>query len=828
MKCLVSKLCLLLSLASVGLLSACGGDSGGAEEPDGSAGGSRDGGVLGMDGSVAAAGPFLRRASRSSTIDISADDRWVVMANREDDSVSIFDTTRANMRTALVPLGADAEPATVVIHPDGKSAFVALRGLASVVKISGIDTASPTVSAPARVGSEPVGIVLSPSGRRLFVAEYAEGNVAVLDTSSLAQIGLIEAPDHPYALAVTNNLDGNEDDEFLIAPEFFGVPVPGTEAKDNSRTGLVRIFSLKDYAPGESVTLAPIDSGFPRPTPEQPSPTTVLASPNQLNNVAVVGNRIYLTSVSASPVGAPNFSTNVQPVVYVADLAARKEVRDPLGTTNLAKLVAERIPAGSRRLFLADLAGIAFVQSQELIGYTVSTGADAVQRVSFMAAGATATAIGSAINEQIDVLDQGERGCQNPTGIVTRHGDNDTLYVSCWVSRSLGVVDLKKQELAQRVVASTPASDSAEQKKIDLGLRFFFTGRGRWSSEGWSSCGSCHPGGLSDGITWGFGAGPRQTTSMDGTFSHFAGKPQKQRALNWTAIFDELHDFERNTRGVSGGLGAITTAAPGECGMLGKETRQMEDPDGVGRPVKELQETVGNCTVDFDDIEAWVKTIRPPRGLTRTDPASIARGRTLFEQGGCTYCHAGSGWTVSRRFFIPSSAVNAALKLAPLSVPAFIRNAHTTQIAPEPPIMAGGTPVPPNQIACVIRDVKTFGVFGDLAATNALEVKNSGALRAQGEGGYNVPALYGLALGAPYLHHGQAASLEQLLSSPAYQQHLRAGGANFLTNEATAPADRKALIDFLLSIDATTPEFAIPVNQAGASFDICPADSYGG
>ena len=55
-----------------------------------------------------------------------------------------------------------------------------------------------------------------------------------------------------------------------------------------------------------------------------------------------------------------------------------------------------------------------------------------------------------------------------------------------------------------------------------------------------------------------------------------------------------------------------------------------------------------------------------------------------------------------------------------------------------------------------------------------------GALvRAEGRAGYNVPSLYGLALGAPYLHHGQAPSLTDLFTERAWQFHTNAGNANF-------------------------------------------------
>jgi len=44
---------------------------------------------------------------------------------------------------------------------------------------------------------------------------------------------------------------------------------------------------------------------------------------------------------------------------------------------------------------------------------------------------------------------------------------------------------------------------------------------------------------------------------------------------------------------------------------------------------------------------------------------------------------------------------------------------------------------------------------------------------------YNIPSLYGLALGAPYLHHGQAKTLAELFTDPKWSVHLRAGNAVF-------------------------------------------------
>src|SRR6185503_10269701 len=57
--------------------------------------------------------------------------------------------------------------------------------------------------------------------------------------------------------------------------------------------------------------------------------------------------------------------------------------------------------------------------------------------------------------------------------------------------------------------------------------------------------------------TWYFNRGPRQSVSLDGSFA--SKDPNDQRIFNWTAIFDEIADFENNTRGTSGGVGAIVS-----------------------------------------------------------------------------------------------------------------------------------------------------------------------------------------------------------------------------------------------------------------------------
>jgi DNA-binding beta-propeller fold protein YncE len=822
-----SSLALTLSTLSTLSLAACGSVDDGGDPDDG-------------DDVVLASRP-----SRSSSIALSEDGATVAMVNPSDDSLSIFNTAD-NTRRAKISVG--DEPSSVTLSPDGKIAYVANRAAATISRVTGIDTPTPALDGTLDVGAEPVAVALTATGRALVVAEMAESRVSVIDTRTMKLVRSTPV-DRPRAVLVLKDGNALDDDDVIVVPQFYGVPRPGREAKDDGRTGRVRRFALGDLADKGDITLAPTDSGFPKGGVA--GAPTVLTSPNQLAAVATANGKLYVTSISASPEGPPRFDNNVFPVVYAADLGTGLEIKGAAGSTNLARKIYDAIPtptAQTPRFVPGDLADIDFVPDSN-VSYVIGKGADLMVRVTW----GDTVSIGSTQNKLIDLGGNDVVGrCQLPTGLVI-DSKASRAYVNCGVTRRLAVVDLGAQALAATVESVALPSSPTELAEL-RGLRFYFTGRGRWSfagqngakgGEGWSSCGSCHPDGYSDNITWIFGTGPRQTTSQDGTFSHGAG-PQKQRFMNWSGINDEHHDFERNTRGVSGGLGVITTAPTlADCNQLDKETPVALVDNGapiaeLGKPLKELADgALATCKhKDWDDIDAFVKTIRPPRAARAADPAAVARGAALFADGGCAKCHGGAGWTVSRRFYLPSAGINAQLAQLPFNAPSFF-SATTfygngaqprALISAQPPIAADDTGAAETaqigvpQSACSQRNVGTFGDRLNAAVTDALELRpaNGQLVRAQGRAGYNVPSLYGLSLGAPYLHHGLSPTLKDLFTNPSWEFHTAAGAANFpLVLGQQGKLDD--LIAFLLSIDAATAEVELPRDpQSNASFDVCP------
>ena len=748
-------------------------------------------GTGGGGGGGGGQGAILKRPSKSGAIAITGDDKYVVQVNPENDSVTIFRVS-SNEKVAEILVG--KEPFSVVIAPDDKTAYVANRQDGTVMKLSGINGSSPNVVATVTVGSEPTGLALTPSGAKLVVTEFAEGRVSLIDTANM-QIMTSKPMRNPRAVAISNNGDADDSNDRVVVTEFYG-QITGEEAKDDSRTGVVRILNSNL---GDVGTVL-----FPPATPGDFAPTS-LTGPNQLSSVNIIGNKFYVTATGASPDGVPSFNQNVFPLVLIGDVAGNR-----LGTLSLADAIKSQVTVGAKN-FMADMIDVAFVGN---IGYFLGRGADEVQRATFTSD--SSVTLGGAGVPQIDLLALAKK-CQNPIGVVTPHdvGVTTKMFVNCWVSRNTAVIELDQQKVTAVLDAAT--APVGLEATVNKGRRFYFTGRTRWSNESWSSCASCHPDGLSDNITWRFPSGPRQSTSMDSTFSHGLGA-QKQRILNWSAIFDEVHDFERNTRAVSGGKGAVTSAPCGDVTTevrIGLNPTDATDPNGLkvnlGIPVKEVQDNTPSCVKDFDEIDEFVKTIRPAKAKRFADPTSVSRGRAAFVEGKCQNCHGGSGWTTSRRFYTPAAATNASL--AALD---FVSAGHSKAIQAEQ--IGVGVAVVPAQVACVLKVVNSFGVPGNAALTTTLEKKQGGADLAQGSvSGYNVPGLYGLALGAPYLHHGQAKTLAEVFSDPKWSGHLLAGNAVFNNGAPLAGQKLDDLVNFLTSIDAATAEEGVPSGQ-----DKCP------
>ncbi len=747
-------------------------------------------------------GAALANPTKGSSIVVDEAGTVVIVANKATDDVTLFDVSVRAAPVELARVTVGDEPVSVSLSASG-TLYVVNRADGTVSEVTAALTAAPVLGRVVEVGPEPVQAAISPSGARLYVSSWVTGKVTIVDTASMTVTSTIDLGGSPYGVCITNDGDGDDDDETVFVTDFYSRPIvaPGLlEGDDASRFG--RVFKVN--AADESFTalsLQPVISS------EVPTFEASGMFPNQLSACAINNGRVYVSNVGASPEGfngTTDFHQNVQGLVSVLDALTGEELPDS-GLNLNAAIALQTAP----KRFAAIPVDIAFVPGSE-IGYALSMSSDAAYRVDF----ATEPVVGSLVS---NFLPTGK----SPTGIAVVVG---TAWTYNEVSRSITAINLADQASFVPDVAAAPQPTDPAEISALKGQRFFNTGLARWSNNAWVACAACHPGGLTDNVTWAFPTGPRQSIDMAGTWSADGGK---QRILNWTAIFDEVHDFELNTRGVAGGTGAIVSdVALNADGTANVAVRVDITGNDFNLGSAEAKADASATPNDWDEIEEYLISVRTPRG-DDTDEAAVARGRELFGVGGgaggrCDKCHGGELWTLSERYYEPVEGSNFTnLTLASQGIPdngsadgpAIFSFLLPTNDMTALNMLANDVAGGPARHTCVVRKVGTFGVDGP-EDRGAAELRVNGTA-AQGADGYNVPSLLGLARGAPYLHHGGAETLDELLDPNGdFRTHLRAGNLNFTpTVEQTAD-----LVAFLKSIDDETETFEVPANQI-----ICPA-----
>jgi YVTN family beta-propeller protein len=717
-------------------------------------------------------------SSSSGPIGLTSDDRYVWVVNPDNNSVSVLSVgADANRKLAEIPVG--EEPRSLAITADNQKVYVSNKRSGTV---SVIDAQTFRVIKTINVGTEPFGCALTPDGNRLYVANFSSDDVSVINTHGDVVVKTIEnVGPKPAAIAITD--DKVYVTLFLAQLRTDNRSVTEKEGRDDGKEGRVVVISLPNNKIIGTVTLNPLaDTGFKSngsvldrigATDPATFTFTTAAFPNLLQSIVIKGNRAYLPNVGSSPNGPVRFNVNVQGLLSVFDTTTDQ---DSGQTINMNKGIQFEPPG--RRLFATTPIAMAFKHSGDE-AFVVAAGVDRLVRVVFDANGnptinapTNATDPGGIVRVELG-RGPGMQRNTNPQGIVL-NSDDTRAYVMNFITRDVSVLDISGEptnyhEFARIPCADLPAPGSVEAI-IHRGHELFNTSigppgtadsarppAGRMSDSGWGNCYNCHPRGLTDGVTWMFGDGPRQTISMESTGEHpqpadahlnANGAPLlpsfKQRVLNWSAVRDEIQDFELNIRAVSGGQGLIRD---------GQAVVNLAPTANTGRDA------------DLDALAAYVAMgikapISPRRGSE-----DLAQGREVFAQANCQSCHGGPNWTRSRVDFTPPPATNE--------------------------IVA----------AQLVRFLKNVGTF-DPTAANELRPAGTNIVTANGALGFNIPSLLSVFAGAPYLHSGSAPTLADVLDNVT---HRSAGtpGHDALGNVG----DRSALVRFLESIDEDTSPF---------------------
>ena len=716
--------------------------------------------------------------TQSGPIALSPNDRFAWVVNPDANSVSLLEVGGNSLRR-VTELSVGVEPRNLAVSPDGDWVFVSNTG-SGTVSVVRASKHHPRVVRTLRVGTEPYGMAFTPNGKKLYVANARSNDVSVIDGEGHRVIETIEDVGvEPRGVAVTNDGDRKDDDETVLVTQFLAFDRPGVLiGRDDYKEGRVTLISArKDKVIGQ-VTLSPmLDTGFRSngsvlghvpPTDPASFTFTTGAFPNMLNSVAVKGRRAYLPNTAASPDGPVRFNVNVQAFLSVIDLASGTEgsVGGQSQTINMNRGINFE-PAAPGKLFFGVPWAIAFEHQRE-VGWVVASAANVVARVDLDANGTPTLHAPGGAGQPSGVV-RVPVG-QNPRGIAIDSQDQ-RAYVANEVSRDVTVIDLHTNQVIATIRSSDLPSSGSDAANLLIGKALFYTSAGvklpelgangvlgnRMSSEGWSGCVSCHPFGLTDGVVWIFGAGPRRTLPLNGTFN--PRDPHDIKILNYSAVNDEVQDFEGNIRGVSGGAGLITLAD----GVTPDPVLNSFTPANTGRSAR--------LDALADYVARGIRTPISPRDADEKERDDAEEeGRPLFAAAKCASCHGGGGWASSRRDYTPPPATGE--------------------------VVAG-------QLKRLLRKVGTF----DPAAANELRQNGAAAL---GADGFAPPSLLGAHALGPFLHNGSAPTILDVLANVAHRS-AGTGGVDVLADAR----DRSRLARFVESIDARTDPF--PLAAPGAT-----------
>src|SRR5215469_12013059 len=530
---------------------------------------------------LTAAGPKKADAApgRSTTIALTSDETRVVVVNHDTNSLSIIQVRNkhgndVSNKIAEIPVG--EEPRCVAVRPDDRFAFVtnAISATVSVVNL-----ARNTVVKEIKVGTEPRGCALTANGSLLYVANHTEGTVSIIDTASLAVVGTVPVGGRPLAVAITDKGTGkgigsiSDDTVFVTKITLKPLADSGFTANRTSPNNFCNMTGTE-----QSLIFCP------RPDLPADDPANTMnpqgVYPNQLLSALIRGNRLYLPNIGPQPEPPVVPTLNVQALIYNVDVNALSEVpAEHVNLNNQIKVETAQPPPSLDRTFGNDIVAIDGNSAGDTF-LIVSRGGNQVFRAIRDASG------------QLDILNAaGTRvDCRLQTGNlpngVAMRKDGTRGYANNEANFSVTSMDPSNCLTLQLDIASSePPAPGSFQHAVLVGKLAFFTAfgipdndifgtpirdfiprnfKGKQSKDGWSTCASCHNEGLSDGVTWMFGAGPRRTKPEDGMFSK--QNPDDQDLLNWSGTRDSNTDFNNNSRGVEGGCGfASDNFDPGQC-----------------------------------------------------------------------------------------------------------------------------------------------------------------------------------------------------------------------------------------------------------------------
>jgi DNA-binding beta-propeller fold protein YncE/cytochrome c553 len=803
---------------------------------------------------------LLYRQSRSSSIALTGDDNRAVVVNRQKASVSVIrvrnaDGSDASQLLAEIPVG--KEPRFVAIAPNDSRAYVtnAVDGTMSVIDL----TASTPVAigAAVDVGVEPRGIALTPNGTYAFIAGNTTGDVAVVRLSNNEVVGRVRTGGNPYAVAISNDGDRNDNDERVYVTQLFGEVIDPArpDGFDDAKQGVVSSFRVGDAvanAGTAAVTrllLKPMASGFnadrrnfckltrdalqtagtvkyfnsgPDGTlngaaalaketfcPDVASVNIDVAGPigrvaqktypNMLFGALLRGPFLYVPNVGAQPEPPVTFNSNVQALVGVLSSATNAET--PFSVNLNTYVPKEATPASPTtsldKLFLNDIVAMDADRSGKNF-LVVSRGGNYVIRATIGTDGKLTTIDANNVARRFQTGNL-------PSGVVmARSGLR--AYVNNELNTSISALNLQDNTVIARDIESSPPPAPGTQAHRNLvGKLAFFTALGVPDKLDNTGDGQFDVAlrdiiplanrGKASNNAWSSCASCHDDGHSDNVTWIFETGPRQTIPLEGTFARNDLNDQRiLNWSAVRGSNTDFNNNARGIQGGTGFAT----NVDGVDKTAQVFNHGPTHGISDsLDAMSEWVATVRAPI-MPAAPAAAEANGRAVFTAN-CASCHGGTKWTKSRTKGLYQD--NPLLQADPVG-PAFFNGG--------PPKNDAGVALAGPQVVSVTRDVKGTLLMLDNVGTfnvaSPIELRGAAAVNGQttqgfapfGAGGFNSPSLLGVAYSGPYFHDGSSHTLEDVAA-----RH-RLGLAPATIASSLNAQDLADLLTFVRSIDDAT------------------------
>jgi len=560
----------------------------------------------------------------------------VVAVNTDEGTISRVDLATDKVKELLV----GAEPTRIARA--GDRFFVTLRGERAIAVIS----ADFEVEKMIKTGAEPFGVVATENGKRVYVAVSQAGYVVEIDADKLEKMRTFKVDNEPRWLAlhpsnkslfVGSAYEGRVTRIDLRNGKRERVELPETTRTidfDDSTVDLtVRVTGDPAVTPDGKRLVVPVvyvDNNTPveEPVEGRPVKNGYGADGMSLGRINPSVVRIPLgrggqiddeEEPIAIFIGAflednlvRSYPSSVTPAPDSNRVAVTMEASDAVIVVNLDPFKnqgdspnANGSEGHSKGFEGTDVTGT--FHDTGFVGEDREGGGSAVPQ--------TLPGEGGFYERPVVAIPTESRG---PLGIVFT--SEDDAYVHTFIDRQVSdlnwsaadevVSDLARDRFANdEFLEATQAVQIAESSlspEVEAGRSLFFSAvDGRMASNGAGvSCSTCHLGGRTDGLTWQFEQGPRQTPSLAGVVS---GTAPVTWANDVASVADEA---------------MLTT----ELRMGGKKLQH-----GTANEIGAYVDWSRDVDVEFKG----------------SDDKSVARGREIFNRAdtACGTCHGGDQFT---------------------------------------------------------------------------------------------------------------------------------------------------------------------------------------